>query len=704
MKRLFTMLCAVLLYSTANYAQPVTLLRDINPGEAGCIPSNFGAPATTPNIAVGDVFFFAADDGEHGTELWKSDGTEAGTVLVKDINPGSGDSDPYDFHVLNDTLFFFAENPESGLEVWYSDGTEEGTNVLLDIRPGSSSGVDFASEMEVAGNLLFFTAGTSETGRELWRSDGTTEGTMLVKDILEGSSNSIIEEPYGWNGILYFTTQENFSDGYELWRSDGTEDGTFMLKNIYEANNFDSRPSKYQAAGDLLYFWAESDGIGVELWRTDGTEEGTQLVKDILEGSSSALNDDDFELYPFGEELLFVASLGGGENGLFITDGSEANTVELAVFNGTFALPFGFEEFNDEAYFFAGNSPESGLWKTDGTPEGTTFVESFFYFSFGTFISDIVAYQDRLIVSATRSGDAGIELYETNANTSDFTVVADINTTFNDDSEPRNLRVVGDQLFFAADDGEIGYEYYVYDAEPLPLSATLTETVSNPCHDDSVAELSVSVQGGVPPYSYAWVPDTLEGSAATGLPPGEYAVTVTDDAGSSIELSIEIGPDPLELTLNQIGPETEGQANGAILLTLNGGTPPYSFDWDPEIPPGQDPLRPMGLTAGEYNLTITDANGCTISGSYIVDLITATQEPKVEWLSSIHPNPTDGLLFLTLKTNTEPEQITLHNANGQLVMSRPFANRIDMSHLSSGVYWVKIQGDAGVQVQQVIKR
>jgi ELWxxDGT repeat protein len=704
MRRFSTILCAILVCSVAAYAQPVTLIKDINPGEEGCIPSNFGAPTTTPNIAVGDTYFFAADDGEHGTELWKSDGTEAGTVLVKDINPGSEGSDPYAFHVLNDTLFFFAETPGFGTEVWYSDGTEAGTNILRDIRPGGNSGISFASVMTVAGDLLFFTANTPETDRELWRSDGTPEGTMLVKDIYEGSISSGVQAPYGWNGILYFSANESINDGNELWRSDGTAEGTFMLKNIHEADGFGSRPSKFQAAGDLLYFWAESENTGVELWRTDGTEAGTQLVKDILEGSPSALNDDDYELYPLGEQLLFVAALGGGDRGLFITDGSEANTVELAVFNGSFALPFGFEAFDEEVYFFAGSSPESGLWKTDGTPEGTVYIEDFFPSSFGTYVSDITNYKDRLIVNASLSGGAGSELYESNATATAFSLVQEINTGFGVDSEPRNVRVVGEQLFFAADDGDIGYEFYVYKAEPLPLTANITETASNPCHDDSVAEISVSVQGGTPPYSYAWTPDSLQGPAATNLPPGDYAVTVTDDLGNAIELSIEIGPAPLELTLSQIGPEDEGQANGAILLTLDGGTPPYTFDWDPEIPPGEDPLRPMGLTAGEYSLTVTDNNGCTTSGSYVVDLITGTQELQVEWLSSIHPNPTDEVLFLTLKTAAEPEQITMYNTNGQLVLSRTFINRIDISGLPSGVYWLKIQGAAGVQILEVIKR
>src|SRR4051812_47586599 len=93
------------------------------------------------------MVFFTASDGVHGRELWKSDGTSDGTSLVKDINL-NGDalhdypyrSQPYysSMVVMNDTLFFTATNGQSGMELWKSDGTDGGTLLVKDINKGQT--------------------------------------------------------------------------------------------------------------------------------------------------------------------------------------------------------------------------------------------------------------------------------------------------------------------------------------------------------------------------------------------------------------------------------------------------------------------------------------------------------------------------------------------------------------------------------------
>jgi ELWxxDGT repeat protein len=113
------------------------LLKDIRPGASGSFPRQM--------VNVNGVIFFIANDGSTGYELWKSDGTPGGTVLVKDIRPGTS-SAFYEFFPpvnpsltnVNGTLFFVAYDGTNGYELWKSDGTSSGTVLVRDINPGAS--------------------------------------------------------------------------------------------------------------------------------------------------------------------------------------------------------------------------------------------------------------------------------------------------------------------------------------------------------------------------------------------------------------------------------------------------------------------------------------------------------------------------------------------------------------------------------------
>lgn len=107
-------------------------------GGGGGGGSSTPPPVVTPPVV--EIEYFAANDGVNGYELWQSDGTAAGTVLLKDIKPGAGGSGPYLFRLLNGAMVFFANDGATGYELWKTDGTAAGTAQVKDMCPGSCDG------------------------------------------------------------------------------------------------------------------------------------------------------------------------------------------------------------------------------------------------------------------------------------------------------------------------------------------------------------------------------------------------------------------------------------------------------------------------------------------------------------------------------------------------------------------------------------
>lgn len=126
---------------------------------------DLSVPPDAPVVLNGKLYF-AMDDGIHGRELWVSNGTRRGTLLLADITPGLASSSPEGLVVARDTLYFAAHDPVHGRELWQSDGTEAGTRLVQDIAPGSLSSTP--QRLTVFGDRLYFTADDNAAGRELW--------------------------------------------------------------------------------------------------------------------------------------------------------------------------------------------------------------------------------------------------------------------------------------------------------------------------------------------------------------------------------------------------------------------------------------------------------------------------------------------------------------------------------------------------------
>src|SRR5262245_25823723 len=206
------------LWKTNGTAAGTSLVKDINPST-----DQFGHDYPRYLTNLSGTLVFTANDGVHGNELWQTDGTPAGTAILKELRAGNGGSNPRRLTNANGTLYFSANDGVSGYGLWKSDGTAGGTVLLKYIdAAGLSSPPEYFTAV---GGTVFFTAYDSVHGRELWKTDGTATGTMLVKDIYAGTFNSGIYSLTNVNGTLFFKATDS-TNGYELWKSDGTADGT----------------------------------------------------------------------------------------------------------------------------------------------------------------------------------------------------------------------------------------------------------------------------------------------------------------------------------------------------------------------------------------------------------------------------------------------------------------------------------------------
>jgi len=363
------------LWKSDGTSAGTVMFKDINPGSSGSTPGGF--------TAIGNTLYFRANDDTHGRELWKSDGTSAGTVMVKDIDSGTCGqcgvtNDP--FIAVGNTLYFVADDGTHGKELWKSDGTSAGTVMVKDINSDSSGSVTYDPFIAV-GNTLYFIANDGTHGKELWKSDGTSAGTVMVKDINSGSSDSkpgLYAKLTAVGSTLYFSADDG-TNGHELWKSDGTSSGTVMVKDIRSGYNDGIAGYGHQptAIGNTLYFRANGGIHGFDLWKSDGTSSGTVMVKDI---------DSDDSHYP--DRLTVVGNMlyfqGNDEtNGveLWKSDGTSAGTVMVMDINPDpgsgsgpaggpgGSSPHGMTAFGNTLYFSAEDSDD---WPP---PDGTTGME-----------------------------------------------------------------------------------------------------------------------------------------------------------------------------------------------------------------------------------------------------------------------------------------------------------------------------------------
>lgn len=237
--------------------------------------------------------YLSASDGVNGSELWRSNGSTTGTFMVKDIAPsGNGIGLNLQFNPpisaqIGNFIYFAGYTPESGSELWRTNGSEQGTVLLKDLNSGSAS--SSPSGFSAVGGKSVFMAYTPEYGNELFVSDGTAGGTKLLKDIVAGSSSSTPAFFYQHNGLAYYIKT---SGTRELWRTDGTEAGTLKLASL--GSSYDIKV--LGTAGNRVHvsLMNQAAYFGNGWLSTDGSAAGTVLLGTKTPSMGIAVNDEMF--------------------------------------------------------------------------------------------------------------------------------------------------------------------------------------------------------------------------------------------------------------------------------------------------------------------------------------------------------------------------------------------------------------------------
>lgn len=445
-----------------------------------------------------DNLFFFLGGRDRDTWMWRSDGTTAGTAVVKALSESTIDQHPI-VTAASDQQFwmkvkrFGRERLNEGL--WRSDGTAEGTQSIFELDSELTAALETAEVIAVETQVLFKEqfplAIASQNEMQLWLTDGATATEtqrLLTSNIAYPNISLDSFTPAG--DYLFFSSFTNAA-GAQLWRSDGTPGGTQSLKSIFPlaiAPQTSTEEGTVQQTSQV-YINTATPELGEELWTSDGTAEGTRLVKDIYPGSLDASPS---LMTNLGDRFFLLAN---DEDGFGLWE-SRGNSESTRLIKRLSPLPTFLprQEPPDDTYqltftkhqnqiFFSlpvrqptqNAADEYGeivyeLWVTDGTESGTQQLATTPVHS-----EDFTAFKDRLFfVGGNR------ELWVTDGTPEGTREVIDLTPGFRDiplpcpapppdvnvgedyciekvsvSSVPRSLTAHGDYLYFIVSDGDI---------------------------------------------------------------------------------------------------------------------------------------------------------------------------------------------------------------------------------------------------------
>ena len=407
---------------------------------------------------TGNGFFFTADDGEVGEELWKSNGTAAGTRLVKDIFPGEDHGMVQQLTACNGKLVFVARaithlqvGVIDGPKLFVSDGTLEGTFQL------GETTVFSPENLTAVGNTVYFSAkGQSQNNTELWKTDGTPQGTVMVRNINPGSASSNPANFCNVLGTLYFSADDG-QTGRQIWKSSGTSGTTWRVSTLSTLGVLGAGIGQIVHLNGRVFFTAGSGipNLGGQVHRVNVAGNGTVQLGAVLIADN---------LTPCNGKVFFtqIPQIGGPKLS-FVTSNSNVVT-DLKTFpvipNGPSPIPQKLTVVGSTLYFTAATAAHGReLWRSTGSEAGTVMVQDFHPGAESSLVNYLCPAGNSLLFSAYRPSD-GIELRVYNIGDPSIRMYANIGQRW---SYPKSFTPMGNRVYFSAANSVNGLELWSSD-------------------------------------------------------------------------------------------------------------------------------------------------------------------------------------------------------------------------------------------------
>jgi gliding motility-associated-like protein len=226
------------------------------------------------------------------------------------------------------------------------------------------------------------------------------------------------------------------------------------------------------------------------------------------------------------------------------------------------------------------------------------------------------------------------------------------------------------------------------------LQVAIDSSVNVSCNGGNSGIAYASASGGLGSVTYSWDTNPIQTSAtATGLSAGTYNVTVTDSVGCiSVATVVITEPNALLVNPTMIGmPSCNGGSDGTAIANANGGVSPYTYSWN--TTPIQTTQSASGLSAGQYIVTVTDANGCIATGNVLITQ-PAPISNNIQITNITCHNGNDGIITLTSSGGTAPYSYSWSTSSNTSNTE---------TGLSSGTVYVTTSDNQGCSVTDTIQ-